>query len=122
MGRTIQSTTVNTKEFNPLVGIREIGQYVKGKVLEIGITKKNNPVLTLELIDAEGSFKKNVSKDVYEEVVVDAGDKVQFIGNLTDLREKLPQLQIGDVVTIKYTHDVPSGKGRPKKVFLVEVE
>lgn len=122
MGRTINSTTVNSKDFPAMVGIRKLGEYVKGKVLAVGLTKKNNPVLTLELIDLEGSSSKQIEKGKYQEVTVNAGDKVQFVGNLTDLREKLPQVTVGEIVTIKYLNDVPSGKGHPKKIFDINVE
>lgn len=122
MGREIVGTVANPKDFHPMIGIRKVGQFVKGKILASALTKKNNPVLTLELIDLDGTSSTSPEKGKYVEVPVNVGDKVQFVGNLTDLKDKLPRLKIGEIVTITYTNDVPSGKGNPKKVFKVEVE
>lgn len=122
MGREIPGSVANKEDFHPMVGIRKIGQYVKGKILVIGATAKKNPVLTLELIDLTGTTSTSPEKGKYIEVEVGVGDKVQFIGNLTDLKDKLPKLNIGEIVTITYDHDVPSGKGNPKKIFKVEVD
>lgn len=123
MGREIPGTTKGGA-FPPMVGIgREIGQFVRGKVVETGMTKKNNPALTLELIDLNGSTSISAGKGQgYEEVEVSEGDHVQLVANLTDLREKLPQIKIGDVITVTYSEDVPSGKGHPKKIFKVLVD
>ncbi len=123
MGREIVGKQRTSNKFPPMVSIgREIGQFVKGKVVETGITKNKNCVLTLELADLTGSTTQSVAKGVYQEVEVAAGDLVQFVANLTDLREKLPEVKIGDVITVTYKEDVPSGKGRPKKIFQVLVD
>ena len=122
MSRTIESPVQSPKDFHPLVGLRTIGQYVKGKVLEMGTTANKNPVICLELIDLEGSTSKAVSKGVYQEVEVKVGDKVQVIGNLKDLNAKLPLLAVGDVVTITFTHEIPTKRGRAMKAFKVEVD
>lgn len=120
MGREIPGA-VTVGDFHPMVGIRAKGNFVTGKVTAIGKTAGNNPVVTLKLADLDGTTAISKSKGVYEEVEVNVGDLVQVIGSLTDLRDKLPQLSIGDEVTITYTHDVPSGKGHAKKIFKVEV-
>lgn len=119
MGREIEGAVQG--DFHPMVGIREIGNYVKGKVLEIGATTTGNPFVTLSLIDLEGSTSKSVSKGVYEEVEVGLGDKVQVIGTTKDLKDKLPKLEKGNVVTITYIEDrqVPKGK---MKIFKVLVD
>lgn len=120
MGREIPGA-VATGDFHPMVGIRKKNNFVTGKVTAIGKTTNGNPVVTLKLIDLEGTTSISKSKGVYEEVDVNVGDLVQVIGSLTDLRDKLPQLAVGDEVTITYTHDVPSGKGHAKKIFKVTV-
>lgn len=122
MGREIAGSVANPKDFHPMVGIRKIGQFVKGEITETGVTAKKNPVLTLKLIDLDGSTSVSREKGRYEEVEVNVGDLVQFIGNLTDLKDKLPQLNVGEIVTITYQSEVPSKKGHPKKIFKVEVE
>ena len=122
MARVIESPVQNPQNFHPLVGLRKIGQYVKGKVLELGSTANKNPVVVLDLIDLDGTTSKAVSKGVYQEVDVAIGDKVQMIGNLKDLNAKLPLLAIGDVVTITFTHEIPTKRGRAMKAFKVEVE
>ena len=122
MARTIESPRANPQNFHPLVGLRAIGNYVKGKVLEIGTTANKNPVVALELIDLDGSTSKAVSKGVYQEVEVAAGDTVQIIGNLKDLNAKLPLLAVGDIVTITFTHEIPTKRGRAMKAFKVEVD
>lgn len=110
-------------KFPPMVGIGKIiGQFIRGRVLEIGTTKKGNTVISLALIDLNGSSAIQVSKDVYAEVEVNAGDTVQLVATLTDLKEKLPQLAVNDVVTVTYKSDVPSGRGKPKKIFEVLVD
>lgn len=99
MAREIQGNTV-TGNFPPLVGIREKGQYVKGKVLAKSVTSNGNPVVTLELMDLDGSTSISPSKGVYQEVDVAIGDAVQIIGSSKQLKDKLPQLEIGDITTI----------------------
>ena len=99
MAREIQSTSA-TGNFPPLVGIREKGQYVKGKVVAKAMTNNGNPAITLELIDLDGSTSISPSKGVYTEVEVAVGDAVQIIGSSKQLREKLPQLEIGDIALI----------------------
>ncbi len=123
MGRVIPGKQLNPSKFFPMVGVgRKIGQFVKGKVFETGVTKNNNVVVTLELIDMDGTTSIQASKGVYEEVAVNEGDKVQLVANLTDLRDKLPEVRVGDLLTVTYKEDVPSGKGRPKKIFEVLVD
>jgi|ERR1019366_894161 hypothetical protein len=99
MAREIESTTM-TGNFPPFVGIREKGQFVKGKVVAKGLTDNGNPAITLSLIDLDGSTSTSPSKGVYIEAEVTVGDAVQIIGSSKQLREKLPQLEVGDVVTI----------------------
>ena len=99
MAREITSGTA-TGNFPPLVGIREKGQYVKGKVVAKATTNNGNPAITLELIDLDGSTSISPSKGVYTEVEVAVGDAVQIIGSSKQLKEKLPQLEIGDIATI----------------------
>lgn len=124
MGRTIAGKNDGErKPFPPMVGIgRIIGQFVKGRVIAKDNTKNGNFVVSLALIDLEGSTSKQVEKGKYEEVEVGAGDTVQLVANLTDLKEKLPQLELNDVVTVTYKTDVPSGRGKPKKIFEVLVD
>jgi len=99
MAREIQGSTT-TGNFPPLVGIREKGQYVKGKVVGKASTANGNPAISLELIDLEGSTSISTAKGVYSEVEVSVGDVVQIIGSSKQLRDKLPQLEINDIVTI----------------------
>ncbi len=123
MGRVIAGKQLDPSKFLPMVSVgRSIGQYLKGKVIETGVTKNKNLVLTIELQELDGSTSKQVSKGVYQEVEVNEGDKVQLVATLTDLRDKLPQVQVGDVLTVKYVRDIPSGKGKPKKDFEVTVD
>jgi 23S rRNA maturation-related 3'-5' exoribonuclease YhaM len=119
MGRVIPDAVQG--DFHPMVGLRTIGQYVKGKVTEKGFTTAQNPFVTLALIDLDGSVSKSVAKGQYEEVNVAEGDLVQVIGSVKQLREKLPQLGIGDIVTITFTEEIKVPKGKMKK-FKVEVE
>ena len=123
MGRIIPGKQLDSSKFFPMVGIgRKIGQFVKGKVTEKGVTKNNNVVVTLELVDLDGTTSIQASKGIYQEVDVNAGDKVQMVANFTDLRDKLPEVHVGDLLTVTYKEDVPSGKGRPKKIFEVLVD
>lgn len=122
MAREIEGAAI-VGDFPPMVGIKDVkGSFVKGKVLAIGNTTNNNPTVTLSLIDLNGSTSISKSKGVYEEVEVKVGDAVQVIGSLTDLKDKLPKLTVGDIVTITYTSDAPSKKGNPKKIFTMIVE
>lgn len=122
MPREIKGNTV-TGNFPPLVGIRKKGNFVKGKVVEKGNTRSQNPTVTLALIDLDGSTSISPSKGVYQEVDVNVGDAVQVIGSIKDLREKLPQLEIGDIVTItNVSGRVAIGGGKTAYTFKVEVE
>lgn len=121
MGRRIDSPIANPQNYHPLVGLRNIGNFVKGKVTEKGETVNKNPVITLELIDLEGSTSKSVSKGVYAEVEVGVGDLVQLVGNLKDLKDKFPSIQLGDYVLIKYEKDIPTKRGRAMKGFAIDV-
>lgn len=119
MGRLIPDAVRG--DFHPMVGLREIGQFVKGKVEEKGNTTNGNPYITLSLIDLDGSTSKSVAKGQYEEVNVAEGDLVQVIGSVKQLKEKIPQLAVGDIVTITFTEEIKVPKGKMKK-FKVEVE
>jgi len=121
MTREIQGSTV-TGNFPPLVGIREKGQFVKGKVVSKSLTANNNPAITLELIDLDGSTSTSPSKGVYTEVSVDLGDAVQIVGSSRQLRDKLPQLEINDVVTITSLgkKQLPGGKTLNQYKVVVE--
>lgn len=121
MSKEIEGAAI-TGNFPPMVSIRTKGNFVKGKVLAIGSTSNRNPVVTLSLIDLDGSTSISESKGVYKEVEVAVGDAVQLIGSLTDLKDKLPKLVVGDVVTVTYDSDKPSKKGSPKKIFKVIVD
>lgn len=122
MSRTIESPIQNPKDFYPMVGLRKHGQFVRGKVLEVGKTANDNPVVTLELIDLDGTTSKSVGKGKYEEVDVAVGDKVQLIGNLKDLKDKFPFLHKGDVATITYKSDLPTKRGKDMKIFEILVD
>jgi len=122
--REIQGTAapVATGDFHPMVGIRTTpGQFVKGKVLDIGKTKNDNPFVNLELIDLDGSTSKSVAKGVYVEADVKVGDTVVLIGTTRQLQEKLPQLAVGDIVTVTFTGTTKVSKGTMKD-YKVEVE
>lgn len=122
MPREIPDSVV-TGDFPPMVGLREKGGYVKGKVIEMGSTNNGNPVLTLELIDADKiTTSISTEKGVYEEVEVDVGDKVQVIGSTKQLKEKLPQVQVGEVVTITFKGKVPLKKGRELNEYSVIID
>jgi len=122
MTREIESTFV-AGNFPPLVSIKnKKGEYVKGRVLAIASTANGNPVVTLSLMDLEGGTSISKGKGVYEEVEVAVGDPVQLVGSLTDLKDKLPKLIVGDIVTVTYMDDKPSKKGNAKKIFKVIVD
>ena len=108
--------------FPPMVGIREKGNYVKGKVLSLGTTNNGNPVISLSLIDLDGSTSVSKSKGVYEEVEVAVGDTVQVIGSSKQLKEKLPQLKVGDITTITFKGKKALKQGRTLNEYRVEVE
>jgi len=122
MGRVIQSTVTNPKDFHPMVGLRKFGDYVKGKIVATGLTSNKNPVLTLELIDLEGQTSVSPEKGKYVEVNVKVGDRVQFIASHKDLKDKFPQLVLGETVTVLYEKDIPTKRGRPMKIYKVEAE
>ena len=96
--------SVATGDFPPMIGLREVGSFVKGKVIEVGSTTNGSPVLSLELLGLHDKATTSVSveKGVYEEVDVELGDTVQMIGSTKQLKEKLPQVQVGEVVTITF--------------------
>lgn len=121
MAREITSGTA-TGNFPPLVGIRTKGNYVKGKVLEIGQTANQNPVLTLSLIDMEGQTTISPSKGVYTEVAVAEGDTVQIIGTSKQLKGIFPKLQVGDVTTITFLGKKKLPAGKTLNEFKVVVE
>ncbi len=127
MGREITSTTMSGS-FAPTVDISAKGEYVKGKVLKFRTLPKNkfghtNPVVTLALIDLTGEVTASPGKGLKRvPVEVAAGAEVDVIGSGRDLQDKLPQLQIGDVVTITNDGTKDTGKGNPLKLFKVEVE
>lgn len=122
MSREIKGESV-TGNFPPMVGLRTKGNYVKGTIVEKGATKSGNPTISISLIDLDGSTSISPSKGVYQEVEVAAGDIVQVVGSTKDLRGKLPQLAVGDVVTItNKTGRVSIGNGKTAYEFKVEVE
>lgn len=120
MSREIGSSI--TSDFPPMVGLREKGNYVKGKVLALGQTTAGNPVATLQLIDLDGSTSRSVSKGVYAEVDVNVGDAVQVVGSAKQLKDKLPQLAVGDIVTITFNGKDKMASGRSINKFKVVVE
>lgn len=109
-------------DFHPMVGLRQKGDYVKGKVTAKGQTAVGNPVITLELIDLQGTTTVSPAKGVYQEVDVNVGDLVQIIGSLKQLREKLPQVEVGEIVTITNLEKVVLKGGRSLYKFKVEAE
>lgn len=121
MGRIIEDSVRG--EFYPMVGLRTIGNYVKGQVKQKGQTTNGNPVVTLSLIDLDGSTSVSESKGVYKEVDVNEGDLVQVIGSVKQLKEKLPQLEVGEIVTITHTENrkIPN-RTTPMQIYKVEVE
>lgn len=120
MGREIQGSTVSGN-FPPMIGLRTKGNFVTGKVLAIGQTNNSNPVVTLELIDLDGTSMVSISKGVYEDVEVNVGDPVQVIGSVKQLKEKLPQLAVGDVATITFGGKKKLPGGKTLNEFKVEV-
>lgn len=120
MSREIEGAT-QTKEYYPMVSIREIGDYVKGKVIAVHKTNAGNPAIDMKLIDLKGSTSKSVSKGVYTEVDVKVGDLVTLIGTTKQLREKLPQLSVNDIVTVTFKSTMKVNKGT-LKVFEVLVD
>lgn len=114
--------TVMTGDFPPMVGIRTKGNYVKGTVLSLGTTNNGNPVVTISLLDLEGSTSISKSKGVYEEVEVAVGDTVQVIGSNKQLKEKLPQLKVGDITTITFKGKKALKQGRSLNEYKVEVD
>jgi hypothetical protein len=118
MAREIVSER-QTKDFAPLIGLREVGQLVKGKVLEFGKTTNNNLVVTLELIDLTGSSTKSVSKGKYADVDVAPGDKVQLICTSKQLADKVPQVPVGDILTVRFDGKVRLQNGRSMNNFYV---
>lgn len=121
MAREIADKVV-TGDFPPLVGIRGKGNFVKGKVVALGTTTNGNPVATLELIDMDGSTSISKGKGVYEEVEVAVGDQVQVVGSNKQLKEKLPQLQVGDITTITFKGKKALKQGRSLNEYQVLVE
>ncbi len=122
MPREIPDSVISG-DFPPMIGLREKGGFVKGKVVEMGSTNGSNPVVTLELIDLEnGTTSISKEKGVYEEVEVEVGDLVQVIGSTKQLKEKLPQLQVGEVVTITFKGKKPLKGGRSLNEYKVVVE
>lgn len=120
MSRVIPDSVAG--DFPPMVGLRTKGNFVKGKVIAKGQTTAGNPVLTLSLIDLDGSTSKSTSKGVYAEVEVAAGDSVQVIGSTKQLREKLPQVEIGEIVTVTFTGVKKLQGGKKLNEFKVEAE
>lgn len=120
MSRELQGSTKT--DYPPMVGLREVGNFVKGKVKAIDVTKNGNPVVTLSLIDTNASTTRSTAKGVYHEVEVGEGDDVQVVGSVLQLKEKLPQLAIGDIATVTFTGKKPLDGGRNLKEFKVIVE
>lgn len=120
MSREIQDTQV-MGDFPPMVGIRTKGNYVKGKVLSLGTTNNGNPVISLALIDLDGSTSISEAKGIYKEVEVAVGDTVQVIGSNKQLKEKLPQLQVGNIVSITFKGKKALKQGRSLNEYQVLV-
>lgn len=129
MGREITGSSI-TGNFPPTVRLDEKGASIKGTVTDKRILPADqyghtNTVVSLALIDLDekASTQISVSKGVYQEVEVNVGDIVDFVGRGTDLREKVPQLEIGDVVTITNNGESPKKVGRKsRKLFKVTVD
>lgn len=121
MAREIPDS-VATGDFPPMVGLRNKDNYVKGTVTAIGTTTNGNPVATLTLIDLEGSTSISKGKGVYEEVEVAVGDSVQVVGSHKRLKEKLPQLAVGDVVTITNMGKTKLKQGQSRYEYKVIID
>lgn len=119
--RTIESLE-KTGQFPPLVSIRQPGNFVKGKVTNVGLTANNNPVVSMDLIDLNGQTQRSVSKGVYTEVDVNVGEPVQLVGSNFQLKQKLPQLVYGDIVTVTFIGKKKMSNGRSLNEFKVVVE
>jgi len=123
MPREIPDTVVMTGDYLPMVGLRINGGFVKGKITEMGSTNNNNPVISLNLIDLEKATTSISKEDGgYEEVEVEVGDTVQVIGSTKQLREKLPQLTVGDVVTITFKGKKPLKNNRTLNEYSVIID
>ncbi len=122
MSREIPDS-VMSGNFPPMVGLREEGGFVKGKVTEMGSTNTGNPVISLSLLALEKATTSiSESRGVYVEVDVELGDIVQLIGSTKQLKEKLPQLQVGDVVTITYKGKQALKSGRSLNKYNVVID
>ncbi len=127
MGREITSTTM-TGTFAPRVDISGKGDYVKGKVIKLRTLPKNkfghtNPTVILSLIDLKGEVTASPGKGQKRvPVEVAEGAEVELLGSGRELTDKLPQLQVGDIVTITNAGTKDTGKGNPLKLFTVLVE
>lgn len=119
MSRVIEDKQMS--KFPPMVGLRAPGNFVKGKVVAKNVTAKGNPCIDLTLIEMDGSTSQSISRGKYEEVSVEEGDLVQLIGSVKQLKDKLPLLEIGDVVTVTFVEEMPVPKGK-MKVFKVVVD
>lgn len=121
MAREIEGAAI-VGDFPPMVGIKDKkGSFVKGTVLAIGSTANGNPVVTLALIDLDGNTSISKSKGVYQEVEVKVGDAVQVIGSNKQLKEKLPQLQVGNIVSITFKGKKALKQGRSLNEYQVLV-
>ncbi len=125
----IKGTSSATSKFPPSVRLEKKGDYIKGTVTSTRVLPEDsyghaNPVISLALIDMEGgSTQISIAKGEYQEVAVAAGDILDFVGRGTDLREKIPQVKVGQIVTITHNGEAPKAKGRnAKKLFKVEVD
>jgi hypothetical protein len=123
----IEGDTQARKKFPPMVNLNNHGDFVKGKVLEVGTLPKDKyghikPKVLLFLIDIKGETKESRGRgEPAVAVDVEEGAEVVFIGSGTDLRAKLPKLTVGQTVTITYAGDLDTGKGNPFKQYIVEV-
>lgn len=121
MAREIPDAIVSG-DFPPMVGLREKGNFVKGTVTALGATTNGNPVATLTLIDLDGSTSISKGKGVYEEVEVSVGESVQVVGSHKRLKEKIPQLTVGDVVTITNMGKTKLQSGKARYEYKVMVD
>lgn len=122
MPREIPDSVISG-DFPPMIGLREKGGFVKGKVVEIGSTTGGNPVISLELIDLENATTQiSKEKGVYEEVDVEVGDIVQVIGSTKQLKEKLPQVQVGEIITVTFKGKKPLKQGRSLNEYSVVID